>query len=149
MSCDEARLLDYLDGELDGDERREVELHVERCRDCRTLIRRQQIADEAVSNAMAEVPPLSAAEVRDLVAETMQQRRPVRGRVIRLVPRIALVAAAAAVALALTVRPGHDSTPGVDAVAVDTAEPRRVEMRLATGDPSIQVVWIMDSELEL
>lgn len=64
------------------------------------------------------------------------------------------VAAAAVLAVAAVVGlgdrqlpPDHPAASMSDATAAP--EPRRVEIRMATGDPSIQIVWVMTEDLSL
>jgi hypothetical protein len=93
-----------------------------------------------------EPDPLTEAELASMLAAVPEETS---ARVVRLWPRVALaVAAAAAVMLLLLPRGGVDTPPAPVEIA-EPEDPRRVEMRMATGNPSIQVIWVMDSEFEL
>ncbi len=113
---------------------------VEACEDCRldALIEQTLREDEPA--------PLSDAELADMLAAIPEETSP---RVVRLWPRVALAVAAAAAAVFLLLPRGGVDTPPAPVEIAQPEDSRRVEMRLATGDPSIQVIWVMDSEFEL
>lgn len=60
----------------------------------------------------------------------------------------ALLAVAAFTWLGPVEPPTENPAASIDDVTA-SPEPRRVEIRMATGDPSIQVVWVMSEDLEL
>ena len=66
-------------------------------------------------------------------------------------PRAAVVLALAAVVLlALLLKPsppGEESTQPPSPAAIAEAS-ERVEIRMATGNPSIQVIWVMSKDVE-
>jgi predicted anti-sigma-YlaC factor YlaD len=145
MSCDHGTLLDYLDGELDATAEGRVEHHLEGCEACRRWMERQRVVDRVVLDELAEPATLSDTELREMLDALPQPRR--RSNIVRLGAPLGLALAAAA-ALSLLLVP----EPMVESSTPEVAQPEaqdRVEMRLSTGDPSIQVVWIMDRNLDL
>ncbi len=144
MSCDHGLLLDYLDGELDVAAEDRVEHHLEGCDACRKWAERQRIVDRAVATNLPDPEPLSDAELREMLDALPQPRR---SNIVRLgAPLGIALAAAAALSMLLVPEPMVESSPP-EVAQPDSQD--RVEMRLSTGDPSIQVVWIMDRNLDL
>ena len=149
MSCDPDAILDYLDGLLPPEERQLVEQHLQECDTCGSLLRQQQVVDRVVVQELVadEVTPLTDAEMESLLAGV--PRMTWRDRVVHLAPRVGLAVAAAAVAAFLLVpRPVVDPAPHPVATHEAPAQ-ERLEMRLSTGNPTIQVVWVMDRNLQL
>jgi len=151
MSCDPDAILDYLDGGLSPVERERLERHMQQCEACARLLEQQQIVDQAVVRDLREDVPerLSDAEMESLLSALPRPEVPWRDRLIHVVPRAGLVlAAAAAVAFLLVPRPAVDPGPRPD-VLLEPPVQDRVELRMSTGDPTIQVVWVMDRNLQL
>jgi anti-sigma factor RsiW len=145
MSCDHGLLLDYLDGELDVAAAGRAERHLEECDACRKWVERQRVVDRAVAANLPEPEPLSDAELREMIDALPHPRR--RSNIVRLgAPLGIALAAAAALSMLLVPEPMVESSPP-EVAHPDSQD--RVEMRLSTGDPSIQVVWIMDRNLDL
>ena len=157
MRCDHDLLLDHLDGELDGERASEVEDHLAHCEACRAAADayRQDLA--LVGDAFADDPAdaLADAELDALLsAPELGEETAGAGRLLGLPirpPRGAVVLALAAVVLlALLLKPSPPTevsthTPSPAAVA-EASE--RVEIRMATGNPSIQVIWVMSKDVE-
>ncbi len=146
MSCDESLLLDYLDGELDAAAAENVERHVEGCEACRGLLERQRIVDDVVLQNLSEADPLSDAELSEMIDTLPAPRR--RSNIVRFGAPLAVALAAAAAFSMLLVPEPMLETPSAPEAAPPVIQDR-VEMRLSTGDPSIQVVWVMDRNLDL
>ena len=151
MSCDPDAILDYLDDLLPPEERQLLERHLLECDACARLHRQQQIVDRVVVQEMVEdeIAPLTDDEMEGLLVGLPPQQASWKDRVAHFAPRVGLaLAAAAAAAFLLVPRPVVDPSP--HPVAIHEAPPQeRVEMRLDTGDPKIQVVWVMDRNLQL
>jgi hypothetical protein len=74
MTCHTERLSDYLDGELSPAERRDVDLHLAGCADCRAVLRELALVKETAADLAGD----EAMPERDLwpqVAWRMQARR--------------------------------------------------------------------------
>ncbi len=101
----------------------------------------RQLADEQAP------APLSEAELDGLLASLPPELPAARPR-----PWVWTLAAAAVLAFGLVVltpeqvEPERDGPP-MAALSID--EPERIEIRMATGDPSISVVWVMTEDFEL
>jgi hypothetical protein len=110
-------------------------------RDDRTVEVIRRLADE---QALA---PLSADELDGLLSglPAVPRRRRFTGWGVAAA---AMLAIAAFTWLGTTELPPENPAPSIADVTA-SPEPRRVEIRMATGDPSIQVVWVMSEDLEL
>ena len=102
----------FLDDELAGEERRELELHLLECAACRAHLAAERADLDLVRGALV-VPPASdmlrAKVQRALDAEDAQAHRDERRRFSRyLLPGSAMLAAAAALAVFVAVRPAAD-----------------------------------------
>jgi len=152
MSCDPDRLLDHLDGALDGPDRTALEAHLEGCPACRAELAELRRATDLAAAALRddEVEPLREPELRAMLDALPEATGATGdGRVVRLFPRVAAavaVAAALAACLLLVLR-GPEPT---QAPLPPEAPPQeRMEIRMATGNPSVQVIWVMSRDLEL
>jgi len=100
MKCEElnARLLDYLEGELPAQDRAAAQDHLAECPACRAELDRLRAGADALRAAADELAPrqpyLTPERLQRLMAAREEQRRP-----IRLITLRRLVAAAAAAAI--------------------------------------------------
>ncbi len=157
MRCDHDLLLDHLDGETDDARRREVDEHLAGCEACRGVMDAYREDLELVCDAVAEGAPesLTDAELSDLLSTPELREDETRtgrwGRLLPFGPRTAAaLALAACVAAALFLMPPpaeEASTISPTPIAVAEADDR-VEIRMATGNPSIQVIWVMSKDVE-
>lgn len=136
------------DGELAGEELRDVELHLTECTSCRDHASGQALAIGTLRRKLAPPPTpelVRARVMRGLDAEDRATRRPVMSW---LLPGAAAVAAVAALALFMTSRPepaGGQSVEGIVATNATRSRPLEVE-GAATGrwveqhfDPSVSL----------
>lgn len=156
MRCDHDLLLDLLDGELDGARRREVEEHLASCEDCRRAAEAYESdlalvgealgagGDGALSDAELDAL-LSAPELREDAETTGRPRRLFRHP--RAVAALALAACVAA-ALLLMPPPAEEAFTIPPSPAAPVEADERVEIRMATGNPSIQVIWVMSKDVD-
>lgn len=154
MSCDPDRLLDHLDGELDAGSRAEVEAHLETCAVCRAelaeLRRVTALAREAVRDD--QVAPLTGGELRamlDALSDDTATPAERHDNVVRLAPRVAAVAAVVAALAAVLVLALRGPLPTLAPLPAEPPAQERMEIRMATGNPSVQVIWVMSRDLEL
>lgn len=139
MTCGNARLEEYLDGELAAADRAPLEAHLESCADCRAELERLRKLEALLRRVPAGAPPDADRFLADLRARS---RRPVPWRF--LAAAAALLAAGAAY---FASRPGPDVAALVDAClkspapalearlrAAGPAALREVESRLAAPD---------------
>ena len=125
MSCDTAksRVFPYVDGELDGALRAEMDAHLAACPSCRRLVEAEVAFHEAYIAPLRPDP--APACVRDavtaLTAELLRERREVRrGRRVR---RAALALAATVLfALGVSVGIGVQSVRGTRAMLAELTE---------------------------
>lgn len=114
----------YLDDELAPEERRELELHLIDCQTCKQHVEGERT--ELASLRAALVPPpapelLKARIARALDAEDVQETRAVRRRWSQwMLPGSAILAAAAAIAVFVGVKPSADSRIVTDTVQQQT-----------------------------
>ncbi len=157
MRCDHDLLLDYLDGELDGARRREVEEHLASCDDCRRAAEAYEadlaLVDEALGagddDPLTDVELealLAAPDLQEDAASTEPRRRPLFGHP-RAVAALALAASVAA-ALLLMPPPSEETYTIPPSPAAVAEADERVEIRMATGNPSIQVIWVMSKDVD-
>lgn len=157
MRCDHDLLLDHLDGELDAVHATEMEDHLALCETCRAaaaayrrdLARVQEALADDSADALTDAELDALLSAPELGAETANTGR-LFGLSMRP-PRAAVaLALAAMVLLALLLKPsppGEVSTHAPPPEAVAEAS-ERVEIRMATGNPSIQVIWVMSKDVE-
>jgi anti-sigma factor RsiW len=110
----------FLDDELAPEERRELELHLIDCPSCKQHVEGER-ADLAMLRGALVAPPapelLKARIARALDAEDVQETRAVRRRWSQWVlPGTAMLAAAAAIAVFVGVRPSGDSRIATESV---------------------------------
>ena len=99
----------------------------------------RQLADEQVPELLSE------AELDQLLSAVPADITPRRSR------RWLWTAAAAVLAIGLLNLPRSTDQPefGEPAAIRAVQEPERIEIRMATSDPSINVVWVMTEDFEL
>ncbi|HUJ63173.1 MAG TPA: zf-HC2 domain-containing protein [Kofleriaceae bacterium] len=128
----------YLDDELAGEERRELELHLTECTGCRA-----RFDDERAEHAMIErvlaappAPDLLRARIgRALDSEDAAHDRAARARRSRWVlPGASILAAVAAIAVFVGVRPVHERDPG--AVAAEAIHQQMRNLPLEVRGPN-------------
>lgn len=157
MRCDHDLLLDLPDGELDEARRREVEEHLASCEDCRRAAEAYradldlvgEVLDEGDESALTDVELqalLATPELREDERTKEGRGRP-RIRHPRAVAALALAACVAAALLLMPPPPEETFTIPPSPAAVAEAN-ERVEIRMATGNPSIQVIWVMSKDIE-
>jgi anti-sigma factor RsiW len=113
----------YLDDELASEERRELELHLTECTGCRAHVDSERSVHELLARSLAAPPApdlLQARVSRALDAEDASASRAARRRLSQwLLPGSAIAAAAAAIAVFVSVKPmaerdvgaiAHDAT---------------------------------------
>ncbi len=152
MSCDPDRLLDHLDGALDERAQAELDDHLAGCPACRDELRALRRATALAAEAVrADAPvPLRDDELRAMLAALPAEpdRAARRDRIVRLMPRVVVAATAAALAATLLlVLRGPEPAPTPHGPELPPQE--QVEIRMATGNPSVQVIWVMSRDLEL
>jgi anti-sigma factor RsiW len=157
MRCDHDLLLDHLDDELDGTRALEMDEHLAGCEACRAEAEAYRRDLALVRDALADTDetPLTDAELDALLSAPELRDAPgAPQRLFKLPlrpPRVAAVLAlAAAVLLALLlIRPPPEevSRTALPPTAIAKAD-ERVEIRMATGNPSIQVIWVMSKDVE-
>ncbi len=117
---------------------------------------RDPMTDAVRRLADAQPPsPLTDAELDRLLAAIPEPvpERPTWARGLGW----AAIAAAAVLAVWLLPQQGGEPgapleaepTPAAIADATPSEPPQRIEMRLATADPSIEIVWVIDSDFEI
>jgi anti-sigma factor RsiW len=145
----------WASGDLRGRKAAAWRRHLEACPDCRARAEGLEAATREARAALPAPTELSPAEWTRLLASLpLPEKRPAR------VPgwgwALAASAAAALLALALLLpgrgprELGPDAGPApAPAEVARAAFPERFELRLATADPKIKVVWVFDKNLEL
>lgn len=127
------------DGELAGDELRDLELHLTECASCREHTERAGAEISGIRRKLAPPPTpdlLRARVMRALDAEDKATRRPLT---TWLLPAAAAVAAVAALALFITATRSPATTPRVtDVVAKSTTLGRPVEVKGAATHEWVQ-----------
>lgn len=143
MTCDDARLDEYLDGELGGAERASTEAHVASCAPCRAELEKGRKLETLLRRVPAGAPP--EAE-RFLAAVRSRSRRPAFGR---LAAAAALILAAGAAFFAAS-RPSslerdvalylQEPSPALEKriVAAGPAALKAVEARLDSPEVKVQ-----------
>ncbi|MDP7113882.1 MAG: zf-HC2 domain-containing protein [Myxococcota bacterium] len=157
MRCDHDLLLDHLDGELDGARAVEMDEHLAGCESCRAEAEAYDRDLGLVQDALAATDDdsLTDAELSALLSAPELCDAPARphrlfGLPLRPPRTAAVLALAAAVLLALllNVPPSEEvSTTSLPPTAVAKAD-ERVEIRMASGNPSIQVIWVMSKDVQ-
>lgn len=122
--CDsiETLAMAYLDDELAGEERRELELHILECAGCRVHVDTERAELAVLRGALAPPPApelMRARIVRMLDSEDresmrQQRRRPIEAIKRWLLPGTAIAAAAAAVVVAFTALRPRSTKPPVE-----------------------------------
>lgn len=131
MTCDDARLDEYLDGELGGAERASTEAHVASCAPCRAELEKGRKLEALLRRVPAGAPP--EAE-RFLAAVRSRSRRPAFGR---LAAAAALILAAGA-ALYAASRPS--SLERDVALCLQEPSPALEKRILAAGPAALKAV---------
>jgi anti-sigma factor RsiW len=141
----------YASGELSGPKQRRFEKHLEGCADCRA---RREAFDRSIELTMREMPApaeLTPIEWNRIRPDT---RTPVRRGRRPLAAALAAAACAALVGAVLYLAPGEvrdrpDRRPTTPMGAGALTERDRYEIRMATPDPGVKIVWVFDRNLEL
>jgi anti-sigma factor RsiW len=126
------------DGELAGEELRDLELHLTECASCREHTEREGAAISGIRRKLAPPPTpdlLRARVMRALDAEDKATRRPLS---TWLLPGAAAVAAVAALALFISVRKPSPTTRVEDVVAQSTTRSRPLEVEGAATNQWVQ-----------
>jgi anti-sigma factor RsiW len=157
MRCDHDLLLDHLGGELEGARALEMDEHLAGCESCRAEAEAYDRDLGLVRDALAATDDdtLTDAELAALLSSPELSDEPTTiqrlfGLPLRPPRAAAVLALAAAVLLALllNVPPSEEvSTNSPLPTAVAKAD-ERVEIRMATGNPSIQVIWVMSKDVQ-
>lgn len=166
MSCDKhARDWPlWAAGDLSGRRLERFQAHLKACPACAA----QAAALEATSRVAAEALSAPPTDPPDAATWTRLQARALDARRVRRWAWPALAAAAAAVILTLLLwLPGSTQRVGIDAGMVDGGQEQivpaarevalvdaadeadRYEMRLATSDPKVKIVWVFDRNLNI
>ena len=95
MRHDEAKLWEYAARELDEDDRRMVDAHLEDCPECREMLATVQVAREALESAREAWPVIAWQATDDAVGALVEKKLAAKARRPWLF-RVTLVAAAAA-----------------------------------------------------
>jgi anti-sigma factor RsiW len=121
----------YLDDELAAEERHELDTHMTECAACKGQLERERADQSVVRRALAAPPApdmLKARIARAIAAEEAAQVKAERKRWSQyLLPGSAVIAAAAAIAVFVGVRP---SQPKVNAVAVEAVRQQTRQLPL-------------------
>lgn len=138
--CDsiETLAMALYDGELAGDELRDLELHLTECASCREHTEREGAAISGIRRKLAPPPTpdvLRARVMRALDAEDKAMRRPLS---TWLLPGAAAVAAVAALALFISARHPSPSRSVTDTVAMSTTRSRPLEVEGAATNQWVQ-----------
>jgi anti-sigma factor RsiW len=134
----------YLDDELAAEERRELELHLTECTSCRSHVDGERTDHELLARALAAPPAsdlLRTRFVRALDAEDAATARADRWRWMQwLLPGSAIVAAAAAIAVFVAVKPVNSGEVGpIARQAADiVTRPLPLEVQGANTGPWLQ-----------
>jgi anti-sigma factor RsiW len=126
------------DGELAGDELRDLELHLTECAACREHTDREGAAISGIRRKLAPPPTpdlLRARVMRALDAEDKATRRPLSAW---LLPGAAVVAAVAALALFVSARNPSPARSVTDTVAMTTTRSRPLEVEGAATNQWVQ-----------
>ena len=93
ISCDNARELieKILDGAVETTERAELEAHVQTCQACRDELKRLELMEEVIADAL--VPQSEAAEARARIMAQLPERTGTSIRISRHWTRTAVAAA--------------------------------------------------------
>jgi len=127
----------YHDDELAAEERRELELHLTECAGCRAHVDGERAEHELIARALAAPPAPDVFRVRMsrvLDAEDAAETRAARRRLSRwLLPGSAILAAAAAIAVFVAVKPAAERD--LSQVAVDATRQVRRQLPLEVEGP--------------
>ncbi|HOX47160.1 MAG TPA: zf-HC2 domain-containing protein [Myxococcota bacterium] len=156
MSCQRFERLGpaWAAGDLSARQRARLERHLAECADCRARVAALQAATAETRQSLAQAPELSAEEWRRVQAALEAPA----ARPARVWAWAGLAAAAAALLLALGLwflpNPGPAADGGDDgrlgpAPAERVAAVDRFELRFATSDPKVKIVWVFDRNFKL
>jgi anti-sigma factor RsiW len=133
----------YHDDELASEERRELELHLTECASCRAHVDAERVQHDLIARSLAAPPAPDVFRVklsRALDAEDKAEARAARRRFSQwLLPGASIMAAAAAIAVFVAVKPQADRDLG--SVAIEASRQVRRPLPLEVEGPGT-VPWL-------